>query len=477
MKQYFFLILFLFFTTFFGQGNFVEVSTNLPYLKDAIASFGDFDNDGDLDLYFTGNEYFASLHLIGGLYENVNGNFILVSNSGLPLLYLGYAEWGDFDNDNDLDLIIMGHKYSYDLTDIYINNGDGTFSPLNSGIYSGYNGEIHFVDLNNDGHLDVGIKGFNDEHSFSFSKLYLNNGNNTLTEINNTSFPQSFVGKIRFVDYDNDGYQDIVFQGYNNDNFLGIAYTKIWKNEHNNTFVEQDLNLPQLAEGNIEFGDLDNDGDLDILVSGYDDNGVNSFHLLKNINNSYTERNHFILFQQNNVRIKNFKLADFDQDGFLDIFLTGTSGYDSTMAKLFFNNGSLVFHETLNPFFDGASGTCLAACDYDNDGKTDIFYTGIRDGYILRELYHNGPLVKVEKNVLPNNFKIICTNNKQIIIINTDKLNFIVNVFDLNGKLIYNSKLINYKSYKIDLSHIPQQMLIIQIKHKSNIYTQKVLLK
>ena len=369
----------------FGQ-TFTDVTGSIDQLSFGFSTWGDFDNDGDLDLFYTGQ--LNANENGGGLYINDNGNFSLQENSNLLLLNTGAADSGDFNGDGYTDLIIIGAdmpNYS-GHADIFLNNGDGSFSPVNTDLPQCYMGDVKFADTDNDGDLDVIITGFDNSYVF-FTKLYINN-DGVLTEQTGVNLPQLNYGRIGLADYDNDGDTDITLEGFNNS--TGSAYTKIWKNEGDNNFTEQDFGLPQLWLGDIEWGDVDNDGDLDLLYSGTA--AANSeIHLFVNNGGNFTADADFNITPVH--RGAGLELADFDGDGSLDIFLVGTNYSDNgeaLVAKLYLNDGNGNYTEDNSNDMPGVEFCESRAADYDNDGKADIFYTGLDiNGFALGKLYHN----------------------------------------------------------------------------------------
>ena len=93
---------------------------------------------------------------------------------------------------------------------------------------------------------------------------------------------------VAWGDYDNDGFLDILLTGY--DNSGGVS--KIYHNNGNNTFTEQtSISLTGVGGGSIVWGDYDNDGDIDILLTGYTNlNGCESKIYRNNGNNTFIEQ-------------------------------------------------------------------------------------------------------------------------------------------------------------------------------------------
>ena len=181
----------------------------------------DYDNDGDIDLYLSKCRLGVSDPFDGRrmnlLYQNDgNGNFIEVAeNAGLrPFAQSWAADFGDLDNDGDLDCIIINHDKP---NQIYENNGDGTFTDVTTA--SGINDvepsvfigiQSIFDDFDNDGFLDLLITSNNRDNI-----LFQNNGDFTFTPILD-AFPTSLRMQSATVgDLNNDGKLDI-YAGFAN---------------------------------------------------------------------------------------------------------------------------------------------------------------------------------------------------------------------------------------------------------------------
>ena len=471
MKKITFLFLLTGFWTF-GQ-NFVDVTGSLPQLTYGFSAWGDYDGDGDLDLYFTGQLNANSNG--GGLYQNDNGTFTLVTTSGLPLYSIGAAQWGDTDNDGDLDLVVMGYDGNDGNVKVFVNNGNDTFTDAFAGLPDVYMGDLNLGDVNGDGLIDIAITGLETTNSVDLSKVYVNNGGNNFTELTSVSLPPINYGKIKFVDYDADGDLDITLAGFSD--LTNTAYTKVWQNDGSQNFTEQNLGFPQLWLGDFEWGDVDGDGDLDFVIIGTPSSDSEA-HLLINNNNTFTDDPHF-----SNVlgahRVAALELADFNLDGFLDIFISGMNvvgSSETVIGKLYENNGAGIFTENTNESFSGAQYGDADAGDYDSDGKTDIFVTGADASFFgIAKLYHNENVNAVNE-VLANKFKIYPNPAHNVIYIeNKNEFDYTINVTDLTGKNIL-SETANGTTH-IDVSNLPLGMYLVKISDNQNSFVKKIVVK
>jgi hypothetical protein len=93
------------------------------------------------------------------------------------MLYLGSAAWGDYDNDGDLDIFLTGFKSGDGVSKIYKNNGDGSFTEQTSIYLAGvWNSSVAWADYDNDGDLDILLTGITSNGRIS--KIYKNNNVN-----------------------------------------------------------------------------------------------------------------------------------------------------------------------------------------------------------------------------------------------------------------------------------------------------------
>ncbi len=173
----------------------------------------DYDNDGDMDLFIAkcrGGDTTASLDQLHR--NNGDGTFTNVAESANleDAIQSWSSAWGDFDNDGDMDVLVAANSFGNGGHKLMANNGDGTFSNITVGsnweniIYSSREMVTH--DFNNDGFLDL-------FGSMLGGKIYINNGDMTFSPIDNSP---SF-GSV--ADLNNDGFLDVYSSGiiYSND--------------------------------------------------------------------------------------------------------------------------------------------------------------------------------------------------------------------------------------------------------------------
>ncbi|MHC4212528.1 MAG: FG-GAP-like repeat-containing protein [Planctomycetota bacterium] len=233
------------------------LAANLDEAEGHSISWGDYDNDGDIDLAVSGSWWHRVYQPFTIIYRNDGGNIFTDSGANVVDAQSSTLAWGDYDNDGDLDLALVGESTSGYVGTIY-RNDDGELVDASAGIEA-IAGSLAWSDYDNDGDLDLGISGTNG--TGDVTKLYRNDGESGFTDIG--AFSTVLSGGLSWADYDSDGDSDLIIAGTN-----GVTHSvKIYRNDGGGVFVEEDDYLPEVS-GNISWGDFDNDDDLDFAILG-----------------------------------------------------------------------------------------------------------------------------------------------------------------------------------------------------------------
>ena len=367
---------------------FTESFTFEP-LYHGSTSWGDFDNDEDLDLLITGfSENTNQPATI--LYRNDNGNFIDVQ-ANLTGVYFSDSDWGDFDNDGDLDLVISGYADQYNETILY-KNENSVFSRVASPFDSVSHSSVAWGDYDNDGDLDLILSGMKSGGG-KICKLYRNDDGQFTQVLND--IPGIAEGSITWGDYDNDGDLDLLITGESKSGNL----TEVLRND-SSTFTPTPIDLTQLQLSSASFGDYDNDGDLDILICGQSDTDPVS-KVYQNQDGNFID----IMANMDYVHGGSVEWGDYDNDGDFDILITGYSPIDSTFLAKIYENYLGSFVDTELPF-EGVDYSDCQWGDYDKDGDLDFVLSGIN--YLMGpvgKLYENELMVQNNPPVPPNNLQ------------------------------------------------------------------------
>ncbi|MEI7983114.1 MAG: FG-GAP-like repeat-containing protein, partial [Bacteroidota bacterium] len=389
------------------------------------AEWGDFDNDGDLDLLCTGgSNNSVPFNFKSRIFRNDgNGQFVNI-NSGIVPVGFGNATWGDYDNDGDLDVLVVGPTnewpYYIGVAKIYKNNGNGNFIDINAaiqppgcctGIWEGLNqqGDTEcsgvWADLDNDGDLDVIISGI----------MYENLGNDQFIRVEN-GIHSIGLGSIDLGDYDRDNDLDLLVCGRVTFNDM---QTIVYRNDGHFNFTQMNFDLVGIEFGSARWGDYNNDGFLDILVNGNRGGNIQN-EIYQNING-----NDFVQIASGlpDICLSSGIWGDYNSDGLLDIAISGWNGIE-VFTRVYKNSGMNNFTNIEGGFWGTAwnSGENMAWGDYDNDGDIDLIVTGSNlnnTGFNNSILYRNLMDTPNTPPSVPTNLnsQVLCNS----VILNWDK--------------------------------------------------------
>ena len=329
----------------------------------------DYDNDGDIDIFAT-NVAGRANSLFQNQLSNGGGlHFIDVAEqAGIhsPAHQGSGACYADIDNDGDADIFVVGDDDTHQL---YQNNGDGTFSDISLASGGSFTSSTKggtgcaFGDIDNDGFVDLHVA-----HAWDFdtgaacfaipfadnvgNELFRNNGNNTFSDVSASSgiqqlgvLPpgaQAITWATAMVDYDQDGDIDL----FNGDDNCG---------------------LPPAAMGGVDRG----------LIQIWDNDGSGNFS------------NVTVAAGTNKpAQWMGLDFADFNHDGNLDFFATSMGDYmfpalgapiplGASTSRMFTGNGDGTFSDPgIGGLLASPFGWGVSAEDFDNDGDTDVIYSG-----------------------------------------------------------------------------------------------------
>ena len=391
-------------------------------------------SEGTETIILTPSATNATLASSDAINLNLLDNGITLTKKDDPFIGLsnGSVSWGDYDRDGDKDVAIMGQSSLYGaVTAIYRNDG-GTFKNTNQNFARLYSGDITWIDIDQDGYLDLVVSGFNQTGQ---TILYKNNSGLYFTQDETLNLPQLFTTQMDWGDLDLDGDVDFIMMGIDNSgalvNYLGF------KSGDKYELVKD--KYPGLIKGEVKIVDIDLDGDNDIIYSGEDINGnagsrtitntlldnTNSIPSIPNLKSSTIElvntgastgmgilvqgKNSSGSFNSYNMGSYNLgaiteklhsgdiSAADFNNDGKIDIVLTGEDDNGTAITKLYWDwAGS---HEAFDITLEGLRESTAEWVDYDMDGDLDLFLMGISSTGAKTILYETE--VANKKNTAP----------------------------------------------------------------------------
>ncbi len=347
-----------------GNGKFEDLSA-ASQLDQQLGGLnligGDYDNDGDTDIFVLRGAWMFDQGQIRNslLRNNGDGTFSDVTyEAGLayPPRPTQAATWGDFDYDGDLDLYIgnesrmaMESRDGDYPSQLFRNNGDGTFTDIASeaGVTNDrYCKAVTAGDYDNDGDLDLYLSNVGE------NRLYRNNGDRTFTDVApalGVSEPAGRSFATWFFDYNNDGWLDLFVAAYEAD--IGDVAADYLGREHDGV-------SPRLYQ---------NDG-MGRFVDVTDSVGLDHPYLPMGAN-----------------------FGDLDNDGWLDVYLgTGDPNYQTLMPNVMLRNDRGVRFQnvtTSGGFGHLQKGHGVAFADFDNDGDQDIYHQ--LGGFLVGDKFHN----------------------------------------------------------------------------------------
>ena len=401
-----------------------------PYILESMAGgvgFIDYDDDGWIDIYLVNGASFDTASSrdstpVNRLYRNNrNGTFSdVTAGSGL-----GDASWGmgvavaDVDNDGLDDLYVT----NYGTNRLYLNLGDGKFADVaaEAGVAGAeWSSSAAFGDYDGDGDLDLyvtnylefdmkdlpedsqlcryrgirvqcGPRGMIPTADRFFENLGDGSFRDAAAETGTASVPDSYGLGVVWADYDGDGHLDVYVANDSTANFL-------LRNNGDKTFTETALLAGVALSGDgkeqagmgVDFGDYDNDGQLDLVVTNFSDDYNTLYRnegggLFRDV--SYRSGIGEATWPKLSWGIQ---FADFDRDGFLDILVADGHVYPEVDRYDFgmrYRQANSVFRNRQDGSFESIalsafgpeaeSSRGLATGDFDNDGAIDVLIANL----------------------------------------------------------------------------------------------------
>jgi len=332
-------------------------------------SWADIDNDGDPDLYVTNG--IVNGAEVNYLYQN-NGDGTFTSLTGNVTVqddpFSESSSWGDFNNDGSLDLFVANSRFGirphFDF--LFVNNGSGDFQKISGGALGAQQYDsrsVSWVDYNSDGLLDVFIAS---ESGRNF--LYRNEGDSTFSSVDAGALTTDarVSAACAWADYDLDGDPDVFVGNLSNQN------NTLYRNDGGDVFTAiTGVDISNNGGNSIgcSWGDYNNDGYPDLFVANF--NNQNNF-LYRNNGDGTFARIASGDIVGNGGSSFGSAWGDYDNDGFLDIFVTNLSNQNNFLYR---NNGDETFSRvsTGDIVSNGGQSEGCAWADYDLDGDLDMY--------------------------------------------------------------------------------------------------------
>lgn len=436
-------VILLLFSYFLHAQNFTDLHSGFPTLGGASAAWGDYDHDGDPDLALIG--FSGQVAEVGSIYRNDgNGEFTLVFSLSIPVSS-GSVSWGDFDHDEDLDLLVTGQRGNGgppSNTTLYRNDSNDLFTPVFSGL-ADIIGTARWIDYDRDGWLDVVMCGIGNSFIEDSTKLFHNDTTGTFTEVP-ANLPGYLATDITIVDYDNDQDQDFFVVGGTLSSSTFPA-SRLFRNDGNAVFTQVPFHFIDLSTGTSAWADYDHDGDMDLLYDGIDSTLVHNVTALYR-NDGLDQFTRMDADLPGSGEPGSVDWADIDNDDDLDILLGGPT----TLLR----NDSANAYTDVSPV-DFLYGIPNSFADIDNDGDQDILIISSSGGFASSTIFRNDFSTSVD-NISESISMLLYPNPTyeifQLHSINDFDGSLILTITDAAGVIFYNQKITISRTKELSVS-------------------------
>lgn len=360
----------------------VTETAGLSIIKKETHSMGhltvaDYDGDGDEDIYFGASSENSRPYLL----NNELGKFSDVTEEA-SITHQGKeaaAIFADYDNDGHLDLYVVRETGNL----LYHNDGEGKFSDVTTSSGTGDKHKDHaaiFFDPDHDGDLDIYLT------ATGKNKLYRNNADGTFREMAEEmglADGDSDSRNAIFADFDDDGDIDLFVA---NENAENILFDNLRSGKFENITAAAGL-AGDISSSNVALGDYNNDGYPDILV--LDKKGKNVVLYHNNGDKTFKKdlKNAPVLKSLEKLSPEDAAFFDFDNDGALDLIIAGEPASPGQRGLfLFHNDGWGNYKDVSHMLPEKIHGAHqIAIADYNEDGDLDIFLGGLNGKlYLIR---------------------------------------------------------------------------------------------
>lgn len=350
------------------------------------ANIVNFDADSLLDIFISNGPQVTEVDI---LYQNINGSILLPISTDPLVTTSGSsvgASWADFDNDGDDDVFVSTWWGQQNL--FFRNDGDGSFTQIVSGpivAENTFSESGAWADFDGDGDVDLYV--CNSDGDLR-NHLYRNDGGGSFTKLGGQHVTDETANSRVGVwgDYDNDGDADIFVANESN------QLNRLYQNNGDGTFtriLSGDIFFDGGSSFGASWGDYDNDNDLDLFVANW--GNEDNFLYTNNGDGTFTKVTSDTVVNDGGYSVGS-AWGDVDNDGDLDLFVGNSFGPGTLVDFLYYNNGDGTFTRAADPPIGTYSGWTYGCAmgDIDSDGDLDIVAARCQGASETNILYQNG---------------------------------------------------------------------------------------
>ena len=462
-----------------GDMSFTNISSTIGFFQTDLftygASFGDIDNDGDLDVFIS-NRTNTEENQRNYLYRNDEGIYIdITQSSGIPIQdedgnensQLSFCTiFFDYNKDGFQDIYLANDKID-NINRLYKNLGNGTFEDVS--VASGSGIAVNAMtttlgDYNNDGWFDIYITNTQSSQAGNGNVLLMNNADGTFTNVaeeTGTTF-NSFAWGAVFLDADNDTLLDLYVSGGFDGSIGSFLSAAFYHQQNDGTFViPQNIGFENDTRKSYSnaIGDINNDGKPDIIVCN-------------DIENNFLWENKTV--NENNWLKVKLEGVISNRDGIgntIEISIDGESQYRYTLA-----GEGYLSQNSFYEFFGTGTATEIdfIKVTWTATGTTEtINNVDVNQAIIIKE----GSGILSNTDIQTDNFFSMYPNpsNNGIFKLSIlDNETVSLQIFDLSGRLVTKKDDLRNND-EIDVSHYHKGIYVAKISSGSNISSIKLL--
>jgi pimeloyl-ACP methyl ester carboxylesterase len=360
-----------------SESNYVmRAGTSLSGIVFGSISTADVDGDGNQDLLITGSD--ANDNSTTTLYLGDGQGSFTEASADLTGVQFSSSSIADLNGDGNKDLLIAGLDESplsggSPLTKLYLADGQGGFTEADADLADISSGSMSVADVNGDGTQDLLITG-NDASGEETATMYLGNGQGGFTEAD-AGLTGVDHGSTSIADIDGDGNKDLLITGRDAD-FDPTA--TLYLGDGEGGFSEANAGLTDVGDSSTSIGDIDKDGDKDLLIAGYDGENTTATLYLGNGQGGFTKADAGLAGAEDGTA----SIMDVDRDGNPDLLITGYDAvsFPTPTATLYLGDGQGGFTEG-NVGLTGVGFSSASIADIGGDGDPDLVIAGSGDSF------------------------------------------------------------------------------------------------